>query len=76
MAKYLESHPAVEKVVHPLLASHPSHALAMSQNGGRHSGMITFYVKGGEKEASDTIAAFRVIRHNPIIQTLVGFLGH
>lgn len=46
IAKYLESHPKVAKVVYPGLASHPQHALAKEQMLGM-GGMITFFIKGG-----------------------------
>ncbi len=46
IAKFLESHPKVAKVVYPGLASHPQHALAKEQMLGM-GGMITFFIKGG-----------------------------
>ncbi|XP_011253035.2 cystathionine gamma-lyase [Camponotus floridanus] len=45
VAKFLESHPCVERVIHPYLPSHPQHELALKQTTG-HSGMISFYLKG------------------------------
>ncbi|XP_020285037.1 putative cystathionine gamma-lyase 2 [Pseudomyrmex gracilis] len=45
VAKFLESHPHVERVIHPYLPSHPQHELALKQTTG-HSGMISFYLKG------------------------------
>lgn len=50
VAKYLESHPKVEKVIYPGLESHPQHALAKKQMKG-FGGMITFFIKGGIKES-------------------------
>lgn len=46
IAKYLESHALVEKVVYPGLPSHPQHELALQQMLG-FGGMITFFIKGG-----------------------------
>ena len=46
VAKYLETHPLVEKVVYPGLKSHPQHDLAKKQMTG-FGGMITFFIKGG-----------------------------
>jgi cystathionine gamma-lyase len=46
LAAWLDSHPAVDKVIYPGLASHPQHALAKSQMHG-FGGMISLYVKGG-----------------------------
>ncbi|HEX8504971.1 MAG TPA: aminotransferase class I/II-fold pyridoxal phosphate-dependent enzyme [Hymenobacter sp.] len=42
IAEYLDQHPAVEAVYYPGLATHPQHALAMVQGGGRFSGMLSF----------------------------------
>ena len=50
VAKFLESHPKVEKVIYPGLESHPQHALAKEQMHG-FGGMITFYIKGGMDSA-------------------------
>lgn len=43
IAKYLESHPKVKKVIYPGLPSHPSHDLAKRQQSG-FGGMISFEV--------------------------------
>ncbi|MGY6562729.1 MAG: trans-sulfuration enzyme family protein [Luteibaculaceae bacterium] len=46
LAQFLESHPAVEKVVYPGLKNHPQHEIAKKQM--RNFGaMISFHVKGG-----------------------------
>lgn len=45
VAKFLESHPMVERVIHPGLKSHPSYELAKKQWSGC-SGMLAFYLKG------------------------------
>lgn len=50
IAKFLEAHPKVAKVIYPGLESHPQHALAKEQMSGM-GGMITFYIKGGLAEA-------------------------
>jgi cystathionine gamma-lyase len=46
LAEWLETHPAIEKVLYPGLKSHPQHALAKEQMDG-FGGMISVYVKGG-----------------------------
>lgn len=46
LAQWLQSHPAVEKVVYPGLASHPQHALAKRQMDG-FGGMVSIHVRGG-----------------------------
>lgn len=50
IAKHLEKSPYVEKVLHPGLASHPQHKLALKQCYG-HSGIMSFTIKGGLEEA-------------------------
>jgi len=50
LAKWLEKHPAVERVIYPGLKSHPQHALAKRQMDG-YGGIITIEVMGGLKKA-------------------------
>jgi methionine-gamma-lyase len=47
LAHFLESHPAVERVNYPGLASHPDHQLARKQMHGGFGGMLSFELKGG-----------------------------
>ena len=47
IAKYLQSHPAVEQVNYPGLESHPDHDIAKKQMIGGYGGMLSFSVKGG-----------------------------
>jgi cystathionine gamma-lyase len=47
IARWLESHAKVEKVIYPGLESHPQHALAKKQMCGGFGGMISCVVKGG-----------------------------
>jgi len=46
IARFLEQHPKVERVVYPGLESHPHHQIAKDQMSG-YGGMITFFIKGG-----------------------------
>lgn len=50
VARFLEKHPRVERVIYPGLESHPQHAIARKQMKG-FGGMITFFIKGGLSEA-------------------------
>jgi cystathionine gamma-lyase len=59
IGKLLESSNKVEKVVYPGLKSHPSHALHMKQARGA-GGMLSFYIKGGIKQASNFLKALKV----------------
>ena len=49
LAKFLEDHEKVEKVIYPGLASHPQHALAKTQMDD-FGGMISFYIKGNKAD--------------------------
>ena len=50
LAKWLEKHPAIERVIYPGLKSHPQHVLAKKQMHG-FGGIISAEVKGGLKKA-------------------------
>lgn len=67
IAKFLEAHEKVAKVIYPGLASHPQHVLAQEQMSG-FGGMITFYIKGG-------IAAARSFLENVNVFSLAESLG-
>jgi cystathionine gamma-lyase len=51
VARYLEAHSRVGKVLHPGLPSHPQHAIALKQTFG-HSGIMSFYIKNATLEES------------------------
>ncbi|MFC4525288.1 trans-sulfuration enzyme family protein [Dyella halodurans] len=50
IARWLEKHPAIERVIYPGLKSHPQHALARRQMDG-FGGIISAEVKGGVRAA-------------------------
>ena len=50
LARWLEAHPSVDRVIYPGLASHPQHELAARQMKG-FGGMISMVVKGGLESA-------------------------
>jgi O-succinylhomoserine sulfhydrylase len=60
LARWLESHPGVERVYYPGLASHPQHALAMAQQSGQGGAVVSFDVKGATPQAGRA-NAFHVI---------------
>lgn len=59
IAEFLQSHPRVEKVIYPGLASHPQHQLATEQCRG-FGGMISFVVKGGMDAARTALEKFSI----------------
>merc|ERR1719420_888461 len=60
VAKFLEGHPHVEKVRHLLLESHPQHEIVKRQQYG-HSGMLSFYLKGGLEESKKFLQALKLV---------------
>lgn len=50
LARWLDAHPKVERVIYPGLKSHPQHALAKRQMNG-FGGIISIEVKGGLRAA-------------------------
>jgi cystathionine gamma-lyase len=50
LARWLEGHPAIERVIYPGLESHPQHALAARQMPG-FGGIISIVLKGGFEAA-------------------------
>ncbi|WP_299949629.1 aminotransferase class I/II-fold pyridoxal phosphate-dependent enzyme [uncultured Ruegeria sp.] len=59
LAEFLETHPSVEKVLYPMLPSHPDHARAkeLMKMG---TGNVTFFVKGGDQAALDLMDHLRL----------------
>lgn len=67
LAEWLETHPAIEKVIYPGLPSHPQHALARRQMQG-FGGIISILVRGG-------FDAARKLCENTALFTLAESLG-
>ena len=59
IASWLEAQPAVERVYHPGLESHPQHELATRQQQG-FGGIVSFEVRGERSSAWQLIDATRV----------------
>ena len=60
LAVYLENHPNILKVYYPGLASHNQYALALKQLKGRNSGMISFEIEGGDKNAHALLKLLKI----------------
>ncbi|MGE1061573.1 aminotransferase class I/II-fold pyridoxal phosphate-dependent enzyme [Megasphaera paucivorans] len=68
LAKFLESHPKIEKVYYPGLESSPSHVLADKQfEGNGYGGMLSVNIKGGEKEVNTLIKGLKIVRFVPTL---------
>lgn len=65
VAKWLEAHPKIEKVLYPGLKSHPHHKVAKKNaarpglSGG--SGMLSFYIKGNLAKTNKFFASLKLI---------------
>ncbi|MFV9506643.1 MAG: cystathionine gamma-synthase [Oscillochloridaceae bacterium umkhey_bin13] len=59
VARFLQSHAAVEQVIYPGLPEHPQHELARRQMLG-FSGMVSFIAGGGEKAAHKIVSRTRL----------------
>jgi cystathionine gamma-lyase len=59
IARWLEQHPGVERVIYPGLESHPQHVLAKSQMEG-FGGIVTFFIRGGLKESRAFLERCRI----------------
>jgi cystathionine gamma-lyase len=59
IAKFLESHNKVERVLYPGLKSHPSYKLAKKQMKGS-GGMITFFLKGNLGQSKKFLSSVKI----------------
>jgi cystathionine gamma-lyase len=55
IAQLLAAHPKVSKVNYPGLPTHPQHALANRQMGGKFGGMLSFELRGGTNAAREFV---------------------
>ena len=73
VARYLESHPKVERVLHPGLASFPQHALASRQASG-YGAMVCCELRGGAmagKRAMDAVRLWSLAENLGTVESLV-----
>jgi len=65
VARFLEGHPRVERVLYPGLESHPYHALAARTMRG-FGGLVTFFVKDADwRQTARVIDAVKIPRIGP-----------
>lgn len=63
IAQWLESHPKVQKVNYPGLASSPYHSLAKKYLRNGFGGVLSFEIKGSKKSATTFINNLKLISH-------------
>ncbi len=59
LSRWLAQHPEVDRVYHPLLETHPNHAVAKRQMSG-FGGMISFELKGDLARAKKFVESTRI----------------
>lgn len=69
VAKFLESHPKVDRVYYPGLESHPTHEIAKKQMHNGYGGMMSVDIKGG-------MDAVRTVMNNMKVFSLATSLGN
>ncbi len=80
IARWLEGQDAVTRVHYPGLESHPGHALARRQMGGRYGGVVSFEVSSGDAARSflervrvftlaESLGAVESLAESPAIMT-------
>lgn len=72
VARYLENHPKVVKVIHPALESHPHYELAKKQSSG-HCGLVVVQLKGTISEATKFIQNLKVFLSSDSFGTCTSF---
>jgi cystathionine gamma-synthase len=73
IATHLETHPRIERVYYPGLASHPTHRFAHAQMRG-YGGVVSFVVRGGLGAASRFVDSMELARIGPSfggVETLI-----
>jgi cystathionine gamma-synthase len=61
IARFLEGHSQVERVLYPGLPNHPEHALAQRQMDGGFGGLLSFLVKGDAAAALAVAGRLRLV---------------
>ena len=75
IARYLQTHPAIEKVYYPGLESHPGHELARSQMSA-FGGMLSVAFAGGESAArlfAESMHLFQLAESLGGVESLVNY---
>ena len=75
VAKFLDQHPAIEKVNYTGLASHPDHAIAKKQMK-QHAPLISFELKGGIEAGKKFIDALQICTRAVSLGTVDTLVSH
>ena len=61
VATYLQKHPKIEKVIHPMLENHDGHEVHKRQARG-FTGIVTAYVKGDYEQTKQFLQNLRLFK--------------
>jgi cystathionine beta-lyase/cystathionine gamma-synthase len=75
IAKHLENHPKIEKVIYPGLPSHPQHELAKRQMSG-FGGMVSLVAKGGIDGARKILNGTKLFALAESLGGVESLIGH
>lgn len=75
IARHLEKHPAIEKVIYPGLSSHPQHELAKKQMDG-FGGMVSCVVRGGLENATKVLNNTKLFALAESLGGVESLIGH
>ncbi|MGY1408447.1 MULTISPECIES: trans-sulfuration enzyme family protein [unclassified Luteimonas] len=76
VAEFLQSHPRVEVVHYPGLATHPGHAVATGQMRGGFGGMLSFEVAGGRAGALEVAGRLRLFTNATSLGSTESLVEH
>lgn len=75
LAKALENHPVVERVLYPGLPSHPGHELAARQMDG-FGGMVSLLIRGGEGACQKLMQSTEIFTLAPSLGGVESLIEH
>lgn len=75
IAQFLDTHPAIERVIYPGLPSHPQHELAQKQMHG-FGGMVSLVVKGGIDGAKQLLQSTKLFALAESLGGVESLIGH
>lgn len=75
IARILDGHSDVEKVIYPGLPSHPQHALARRQMRD-FGGMVSFVIKGGKAAAREVVSRTKLFAFAESLGGVESLIGH
>ncbi len=76
LATYFASHPQIEAVYYPGLASHPGHEIAKKQMKNGFGGMISILIKGDEANALKVATKLQIFRNATSLGGVESLVDH